>query len=126
MSQFGTHAVLFSAKEFIDKINGFLHEHKIGASYRKVEYCDLIKKYDIFDLVGEDNIFSPFFRKDTKYKIQNEWRTILISDENTLISNNEDHFIMDLGELVSANIIEIPGLSLIISETDKCDSDQVI
>ena len=86
MEQFGSHVLIFSAKEFIGRLKETLKMYKCNFSYHPIFYCDKTNHVAIskhFKDKGEavDPYDYCFIKDYTPYAKQNEWR-IIIHDTN--------------------------------------------
>ncbi len=107
MKQFGMYAVVFSRKELLDKIGKVLKEQCIPAISGDVQYQAYDTSIKTFATAQEqyEQFFCKYVSDSRDYYKQNEWRLILC--DTTLINENDDHIVIDIGTLqyaVKANI----------------------
>ena len=118
MSQWGNEFIVISLEELIFKLEKKCNELGIFCYYDNVKYDQdervLTYEEGTYKLINEK--FLEFFHKNKKFKLQNEFRIILFNEENKLISNNTDHYILEIGKLQSAKIIQGKDLKSIIME----------
>lgn len=112
MLQFGKYFLMFLEYEFLENITDFISEKNIGAKCGPISYQDIQSTYDI-DILGNKkyNQYDAFFKKDVLYKNQNEWRILLISnEEKALIGDDNSSFIANIKPLQWSHIGEISDL----------------
>lgn len=99
MKQFGTHAVIFSRKELLDKLNSVLKVKKIPAISGDMCYQEYDTSIKTFATAKEqyEQFFYKYVSKNRDYKKQNEWRLILC--DTALIDKDNDHIVIDIGAL---------------------------
>lgn len=110
ISKFGKYVVCFPLDEFIEKSLHHSLENGYEWHYSKVHYFDTKAVYSQYQGDGHDMHHSfPFalFKKDDVYRWQNEWRLVFMNDGNTMISKEEDHYIMSIEPFERAKIFEI-------------------
>lgn len=93
MEQFGEFYLLFYKVELLMGLDK--HAQEIGAKLvaDKVSYQDILDAYDINLMDSPDrNYLAPFFKKDTVYQWQNEWRIVMLR-EPSLIGGAENHYV---------------------------------
>lgn len=114
MEQFGEYYMLFYKVELqlgLDK-----HAHEIGAKViaDKVSYQDILDVYEIGLMAAPNrNYVTPFFKKDTSYQWQNEWRIVMLR-ENPLIGNSENHYVANITPLTFYHIGKIKDLRSVV------------
>lgn len=120
--KFGDYAVIFDMREFINKMVQYADCNDFYIRYGKVKYVDSNRKY----LLGFKNRknadqLDVFFEKDQAYSLQNEWRVIIIDKDYSLIGNDKDYLLIDIGCLESAVVINTMDLHTfeLIKNIDK-------
>ena len=92
------------------------HAHEIGAKViaDKVSYQDILDVYEIGLMAAPNrNYVTPFFKKDTSYQWQNEWRIVMLR-ENPLIGNSENHYVANITPLTFYHIGKIKDLRSVV------------
>ena len=111
ISKFGKYVVIFNIDDFISKMETFLKSKKVVGMSGPIKYVEITKEYNESIISNhEHNQYECFFKKDKSYKLQNEWRTILIDENHTLIDSNSDFYVMRLEQLHQAQIVDIKFL----------------
>lgn len=110
LEQFGAYAVFIPLGELVDKLEKY-HEQNpdIFFTGKKVSYIDLENSEEE---IPEDRL-EAFFRKDTAYKEQNEWRLLAYAADHELIEES-DAWICDVGAFQYA--VKIPTAAFAESE----------
>ncbi len=97
MQKFGEYYMIFDLNELIDGIQEYIDDNKIYAQSGCVEYKDIYTAYDIETFnFHTRNIFESFFIKDSSYCLQNEWRVLLDNRNQELISETENHLLINI------------------------------
>lgn len=120
LKKFGQYVAIISYDEFMNKIRSKMKSDnkELAALCSKVDYVNIMNKYNF---TGSNNCsdveerYKHFFKKDESYKWQNEFRLLLLSkNENKLIDNENDSFILEVGEFKYALITTADTLNGII------------
>lgn len=123
MNQWGNDFIIIDIKELLSKLNTRCKDLNIVCIYDLVEYDheERMMTYDeaISQLYEEP--FMEFFNKNKKYMWQNEFRIIVSDEYNQLISNDSDHYILDIGELKTAQIMNSYDLNNCVIEFKNND-----
>ena len=100
--QFGDYAFLFLSAELEDRLSKARENHTPGFGFMSgpIIYRDLAvfnsEEYKkTYRLTG--SLYDPFFVKSIDYKIQNEWRLVIVGSEEKLSPNNGDAFSINIG-----------------------------
>lgn len=112
MKQFGKFYMIFDHAEFIKRIHEYVKDNNIGARWGYVVYDDIYNLYDISVFNDRKrNVYDPFFVKDNSYKWQNEWRVVLKPGIIPLISDSENHFVVNIAPMSQCFIGHVDNLS---------------
>lgn len=120
MQQFGNYAVILSCEEIIHKLNKKIKRMPVLCSYGKVKYENIMKSYSI-NLMSQKapEWYEPFFKKDLKYKYQNEWRIVLTNYGHSLTNEFKRYYLLDIGTLEYARKMNIQNLHTCKIETHE-------
>jgi len=124
ITKFGKYIAFINLDEFMAKVQKVLLEKQIGFKCDQVTYVDILNEYTNKPLGHHDweKQLNVFFRKDTLYRWQNEWRLLLEpTEKNVLIGDDSDHYILSIGPLDQAaplNADVIINKEIYVMETD--------
>ncbi len=107
IKQFGNYIVTINLDEFVVKIAEELKSIKAGIKYGAVEYVDIMNEYKLDRFMNINGDYDTFFKKDKSYKWQNEWRLILVAEEEII---DNDYLVFSVGKLESASVLELEKL----------------
>ncbi len=94
MKQFGDYALMFWSSEFLEKINeAEKYTTQFGYDAGIVKYRDLSDFTDMSAYRTTGNITDRYFVKGLPYKLQNEWRMIIIGQEPLELNCFDGYFI---------------------------------
>lgn len=97
LSQFGSYAAMIPLGELFNKLEQYRKENPhIYFKGQQVQYVDIRKYYDPYEVDADGEWDVPFFTKDNAYRFQHEWRLLAISGQE-LIGEGEDSWICSLG-----------------------------
>jgi len=100
-----------------------INDKQFNAKWGPVSYVDIQSEYQINIIADKDrNKLEAFFKKDSTYMWQNEWRILMASsNDKPIISKEDNHYIAQIKPLTWFHIGEISELrsgSIKLSETD--------
>lgn len=110
MEQFGEYYLLFYKVELLLGLDK--HAQDIGAKIvtGKVSYLDILDAYDIGLMDAPDRDYLvPFFKKDSSYRWQNEWRIAMLR-EPSLIGDSENHYVASIEPFTFYHIGKVKDL----------------
>jgi len=123
MEKFGGYYALFMKNEFLQNMVNHINDKQFNAKWGPVSYVDIQSEYQINIIADKDrNKLEAFFKKDSTYMWQNEWRILMASsNDKPIISKEDNHYIAQIKPLTWFHIGEISELrsgSIKLSETD--------
>lgn len=112
MKKWGNTFILINLSELLNKIIKECDNYNITCYANKINYDQDIRvlSYDEMHYEFNVNPCEAFFHKTSEYKWQNEFRILLYSNEK-IISETEDSFTLNVGELNDAVIYQFDDLS---------------
>lgn len=115
LTKFGRYVSIINYSEFSQKIKLKQQENQdlFMMMSGKVKYSNIMQEHGFEGMSKEYNTsekYMAFFKKDKSYEWQNEFRLMLLSN-NELIDNKNDSYILDIGKFEYANIASTDALA---------------
>lgn len=111
ISKFGKHFVIVHSNRILYLLNEYNKTHNdLKFICGDVEYFDIEENNNFkLDELNCMAFYQNFFKKRDTYRFQNEWRIVLTGD-NSLIPEGEDHVYIDIGKIEETAILPVEVL----------------